>query len=117
MFRPAPGVRVFLAPGSTDLRKQIDGLAMVAEQQLARDPYSGHLFCFCNQRHKQVKILYWDRTGFCLWQKRLSREHFHWPKSEQEVLELSDRELSWLLEGMQLPLPGGHKTRHYTVLA
>ncbi len=44
MFRPAPGVRVFLAPGSTDLRKQIDGLAMVAEQQLARDPYSGHLF-------------------------------------------------------------------------
>ena len=60
---------VNLVLGSTDMRKSINGLSLIVADHLERDVFSGHLFVFCNQSKTIIKILYWDRNGFCLWQK------------------------------------------------
>jgi len=65
IYLPA-NLRVFLAPGSTDMRKAINSLSILVEDTLRLDPFSGHLFVFCNLRRTILKILYWDRNGFCL---------------------------------------------------
>ena len=108
------GMKVYLAVGSTDMRKAIDGLSLLVEAQLELDPFSGHLFVFCNRRRTIVKVLYWDRSGFCLWQKRLERDVFRWPETEEEVLEVGPRELGWLLEGLEIQQSGSHRSAHYT---
>ena len=87
------GLRVHLACGVTDMRKAIDTLVVLAAEQLHQDPLSGHLFGFCNRKRDTVKLLYWDRNGFCLWRKRLERDRFHWPDIESEVRLISTREL------------------------
>jgi len=92
--------RVYLATGATDLRKAIDGLVILVAERLALDPFSSHLFAFCNRSKSNVKILYWERNGFCLWQKRLERHRFAWPKTGANVLDLDSRQLSWLLDGL-----------------
>ena len=57
-------LRVFLAVGTTDMRKSINGLCLMVQMHLELDPFAGHLFAFCNRRRNMVKILYWDRTVF-----------------------------------------------------
>lgn len=112
-----PATRVWLAMGPTDMRKSIDGLALAVAGTLARDPLSGHLFAFCNRNRTIIKILYWDRNGFCLWQKRLERERFRWPQSRSQVLELGTRELTWLLDGLDpLALQGHQRLEYSTIL-
>ena len=72
MFIDWSAVRIFVRPGATDLRKQINGLAAMAQGEMAQDPFSGSLFVFCNKTRKNLKALYWDRSGFALWQNHLS---------------------------------------------
>lgn len=108
--------RVFLALGSTDMRKAINSLSLLVEGTLELDPFSGHLFVFCNRRRTLVKVLYWDRNGFCLWQKRLEKHRFRWPKAPQEVLEIGCRELGFLLEGLDLGAIYPHKALKYASL-
>ncbi|MBL0379459.1 MAG: IS66 family insertion sequence element accessory protein TnpB [Desulfofustis sp. PB-SRB1] len=62
---------VYVAVGATDLRKSINGLALLVEEQFELNLFGGSLFAFCNRRRDLVKILYWDGSGFCLWMKRL----------------------------------------------
>lgn len=100
------GLRVYLATGATDMRKSIDTLAIVVADRLALDPLSGHLFAFCNRRRDTLKILYWDRNGFCLWHKRLERETFRWPGSESEARQIDGRALRWLLDGLSMEQSG-----------
>lgn len=108
-----PGhLRVYLAAGITDMRKSIDTLAILVSERLDLDPLSGHLFGFCNRRRDTVKMLYWDRNGFCLWHKRLERDRFHWPDSESEARLISARELRWLLDGLSIE-QAAHKTLRY----
>lgn len=102
MFFPAHTVRAYIATGVTDMRKSINGLSILVTDQLELDPLSGHLFVFCNRKRDLLKILYWDRNGFCLWQKRLEKDRFQWPRSEREVLALHGHELTWLLDGLSL---------------
>ena len=71
MFPYLPGLRVYLAVGVTDMRKSINGLSILVQDQLDLDPLSGHLFVFCNRRRDMVKVLYWDRNGLVL-------RHFMW---------------------------------------
>ena len=67
MFYPSAPVQVYIAPGVTDMRKAINGLSLLVSDQMELDPFSGHLFAFCNRKRDMVKILYWDRNGFCLY--------------------------------------------------
>jgi transposase len=108
MFFPGLQDQVYIATGATDMRKSINGLSIMVAEQLRRNPLSGHLFCFCNRKRDIVKILYWDRNGFCLWHKRLEKDRFHWPENKADIIDMEGRELSWLLEGLDL----GHRTAH-----
>ena len=108
--------RVWLVLGPTDMRKAINGLSMIVADQLDLDAFSGQLFAFCNRGRNIVKILYWDRNGFCLWQKRLEKHLFTWPKSEGEVMELGSRELKWLLDGLDFLQAQGHPKLGYSTL-
>ena len=112
MFVSSPNVKVYLAPGSTDMRKAINGLSILVES-LELDPFSGHLFVFCNRRRRILKILYWDTNGFCLWQKRLEKQTFKWPKTKDEVLQIGQRELRWLLDGLKITQRGAHRQLYY----
>jgi transposase len=115
MFLPS-GTRIYLAVGSTDMRKAINGLSILVQDELALDPLSGHLFAFCNRKRNMVKILYWDRNGFCLWHKRLEKHHFTWPASRDQVLQLDARQLNWLLEGLDIVRLSGHENLLYETM-
>ena len=116
MFVNWDSVRVFVRPGATDLRKQINGLAALAQTDMGQDPLSGNLYLFSNQDRRLLKALYWDRNGFCLWQKRLERQRYLWPADRAEVLELDMRRLRWLLEGLELEKIRGHRELSYTTV-
>ena len=96
------------------MRKAIDGLSIMVADRLELDALSGAYFVFCNRGRTIVKLLYWDRNGFCLWQKRLERDRFRWPASEAEVMAIGGRELSWILEGLDLRQVQGHPSAHYS---
>ncbi len=108
LFSSMP-MQVYLSPGTTDMRKSINGLSMLVAGQFELDPFSGHLFCFCNRRRDIVKILLWERNGFCLWHKRLEKGRFQWPQSEQEVMSISGQSLSWLLAGLSIEQVEAHE--------
>ena len=108
MLSLLPGMKVYLAIGITDMRKAINGLSILVEGQMELDPFAGHLFGFCNRKRDIIKILYWDRSGFCLWQKRLEKERFRWPESEADVLTIENRELSWLIDGLSIAQSEAH---------
>ena len=110
------GLKVFLAPGFTDMRKSINGLSILVNG-LDLDPFSGSMFVFCNRRQTMLKILYWDRNGFCLWHKRLERHRFSWPASVDAVMEIEPRSLSWLLDGLSLQQPLAHSSLKYSLIA
>lgn len=95
-------VRVFIALGATDMRKSINGLSLLVEEQFELDLFSGSYFAFCNRKRDLVKILYWADNGFCIWLKRLEKDVFRWPESEHEVVEVSQTALGWLLQGLDL---------------
>ena len=112
MFRH--DIKVFLAPGPTDLRKSIDGLSILVENRMELDPFSDYLFAFCNRKRTTIKVLYWDRNGFCLWMKRLESETFKWPQSDVAYLSISNRELVWLLDGLHIHQIRAHRSLHFT---
>ena len=68
--------RIFVRPGATDMRNQINGLALIVEEQMGVSPFDPALFLFCNRRRRILKALYWDRTGFAMWQKKLEQDLF-----------------------------------------
>jgi len=117
MFFPGKSVQVYLATGVTDMRKSIDSLSILVADRLDLDPFSGYLFCFCNRKKDMVKILYWDRNGFCLWHKRLEKDRFRWPQSEREAMTTDGRQLSWLLEGLSLDQAKSHRQLSYATAA
>lgn len=94
--------KVYLALGPTDMRKAINGLSLLVEQNLELDLFGGDLFVFCNRRCDIIKILYWDDNGFCLWHKRLEKHRFKWPQNPEQVLTIDPEKLSWLLAGFDL---------------
>ena len=113
MFALTPTTRIYLAAGATDMRKGFAGLAALAGSVLEADPLSGHLFVFCNRRRDAIKVLYWDRNGFCLWHKRLEKHRFAWPERASEVMDITPRQLGWLLDGLTLTPSGAHQTLSY----
>jgi len=100
MFINWSEVKVFIKPGSTDMRKQINGLSILIEELLGEQIFSGSLFIFCNKPRDILKILYWNNNGFCLWLKRLEKDKFPWPKNEEDVFKITTEELKMLLSGI-----------------
>lgn len=111
-----PEIKVYLALGITDMRKAINGLSIIVEEQMELDPFSGHLFGFCNRKRDIVKVLYWSRNGFCLWQKRLEKDRFRWPESEKDVLGIESRELNWLIDGLSIAQHEAHDRLTYSTV-
>lgn len=106
MLLPA-GVKVLLALGYTDMRKGIDGLAMLVQEVLRQDSFSGHLFAFRGRNAHMIKILLWDGTGLCLFTKRLEHGRFIWPSVHTvgESVVLSSAQLAMLIEGIDWRRP------------
>lgn len=101
MLSFASSTRVFVCEQPTDMRKSFDGLAGCVEQIVGGDPLSGHLFVFFNRRRTMVKMLLWDRTGFCLLSKRLESGRFALA-GEQNCREMDMAQLVLILEGIEL---------------
>ena len=98
----SPAVKIFLCAQATDMRRSFDKLAEMTRSVLAQDPCSGHLFVFFNRPRDRVKILFWDRSGFCLYYKRLERGAFRLPKIDGGSAQLNAAELTLILEGIEL---------------
>ena len=102
---------VFLYRDVVDFRKSIDGLVAIVEGELKRDAYTGALFLFCNKAKDKLKLVYWDKTGFALWYKRLEKQKFKWPcKLDEMEFELTEQQLIWLLSGYDVL---GHQELSY----
>lgn len=93
-------VRIYVRPGYIDMRKQINSLSVYVEEDLKSNPLSGDLYIFCGKSRRLLKILYWDRNGFCMWQKRLEQDRFPWPLDKEDVKEITEEDLSMLLDGI-----------------
>lgn len=93
-------VSIFVRPGSTDMRKQANGLSFLVEELMEQDPGSGNLYLFCNREKKLLKCLWWDRNGFWLAQKRLEKGRFPWPNTDEEARVISTEQLMMLLSGI-----------------
>jgi transposase len=109
MLRPDAQTQVYLYVDPVDMRKSIDGLSVLVEQEMALSPMMEALFVFCNRGRDKIKILCWERNGFIVWYKRLEKQRFRWPKAG-ETLQLSGRELNWLLDGFDIFHNQAHKT-------
>ena len=103
MFNLKEIENVYLAVGSTDLRKSIDGLSLMVQTRFKLDIYQKSLFVFCNKASDKVKIIHFD-NGFWLYYRRLEKEKFKWPYNLQETINISFNELEWLLNGHELRL-------------
>lgn len=103
-------IGVYLAAGSTDMRKSIDGLAATVQESFGLNPFESSLFVFCNKSKNKVKILQWDENGFWLHYKRLEKGTFKWPKYfEENAQKVEMKELGWLLDGLDIKQAKAHK--------
>jgi len=105
MLTMPPSVRVYVAVEPTDLRKSFDGLSTAVTARFGQDPVCGHLFVFRNRRGDQIRILFWDRTGYCIVAKKLARGRFHLAREIAAgctQMEVDGAELGLMLEGIDL---------------
>lgn len=115
MMRPANTLSdIYLCQQPVDFRKGINGLVALVEGELGQDLFAERLFVFTNRRRDKVKILYWERTGFCLWLKRLEEARFKWPTFlGGQVATLTGQQLNWLLDGIDLHYVQPHQSLRY----
>lgn len=115
-MRPSGPVPVYLCRTPVDMRKSINGLSVLVQEQLQLDAFSSALFVFVGRRSEKIKILYWERCGFCLWYKRLEKHRFRWPRQwTAEALSITAEQLNALLDGYDLETP--HAQLHYARVA
>jgi len=100
---------IYVACGHTDMRKSIDGLVACVQQSFQLNPFSNSLFLFCGRRRDRIKALLWESDGFVLLYKRLEKGSFQWPKSEEDVRNITSQQLRWLMEGLSIDQPKAHK--------
>ncbi len=118
MMRPAGEIAVNLYRDIIDMRKSINGLSILVEESLGLDPFGPTLFVFCNRKRDKIKALYWERTGFVLWYKRLEKQRFPWPtRDSRGVVQMTGRELNWLLDGIDLFRLRPHEALSYRSVA
>ena len=114
MIRPSDReLEIYLCVEPVDFRRQINGLATLVQDELEMSPFSAQLFGFTNRRRNQCRLLYWERSGFVMWQKRLVKERFAWPRGDDTVVTLSTTQLNMLLDGYDIWRVHPHQTLHY----
>lgn len=106
-----PEINVWLYQGQIDMRKQINGLSILIASNMNKNPTNGELFVFFNKSSDKIKILYWDRNGFCLWYKRLEQGKFKIPNDKTTI---NYEQLRWLLDGLDLNDLQGHQKLGYS---
>ena len=104
--------KVYIACGCTDLRRGIDGLASIVQQQFRLDPFTNTLFLFCGRRRDRIKGLYWEGDGFLLLYKLLEGGSFQWPRSEAEARLLTPQQYRRLMDGLNVEQPKAHRPVH-----
>lgn len=103
--------KIYIVCGYTDMRKSIDGLCAVVEEQLKMDPVSNGLFLFCGRRRDRIKALFHEADGYVWIYKRLSVQGgYQWPRKQSEVRNLSWREFDWLMSGIDIDQPKALKS-------
>ncbi|MEQ1559539.1 MAG: IS66 family insertion sequence element accessory protein TnpB [Methyloglobulus sp.] len=106
---------VYICAKPVDFRKGMGSLAVLVEAQLKFDPFAEAVFVFSNRRLNAIKVLYWERNGFCLWQKRLEKDRFIWPKANNTgVVSLTIQQLEWLLAGFDINRMKPHQTLRFS---
>ena len=100
MLFPESQVRLWLYTQPADMRKSYNGLSTLVKQKLQEDPLSGQLFVFINRKRTQMKVLYFDRTGYCIWGKRLEQGRFHFNGKSGIKQQLSWTDLKLIVEGI-----------------
>lgn len=117
MLRPDNTVtEVYLCREPVDFRKGMHSLALLVEQVLTLNPFSEHLFVFCNRNRTAIKLLYWEGSGFVLWHKKLEQARFKWPRSGAAVVSLTGQQLNWLLDGYDLAQLRPHQNLSYNTV-
>lgn len=111
MFFPEQQVRVFLYGEPVDMRRSYDGLYAIARHAMRQDPLAGHLFAFINRRATQIKVLYFDRSGWCIWAKRLEQGRLLSDWNAVATQEIDITQLKLLLEGIEVKRRR-HRYRH-----
>ena len=110
-----PNILLYSVP--IDFRKRRKGLSVFVQTVLQEDPFSATLFLFCNRKRDCIRALYWDRTGFAMWEKELEEAKFSWPKKpEVSGLKISSEQVAWLLEGIDIWKLKSHKELKYSAL-
>lgn len=108
MWFSEPSVKIWLYTEPTDMRKSYTGLSALVRQKLKENPLSGHYFVFINRKKTQTKILYFDRSGYCIWSKRLEQGQFNTGNISQDKVVIDGTRLKMILEGIE-----AKKTRQY----
>lgn len=118
MLRPKHNTQVYLYSGVVDMRKSIDGLATLVEQELELSPMSEMLFVFCNRQRDKIKLLYWERNGFILWYKRLEKQRFTWLAArDQPSVNIDGHQLNLLLDGLDIFNNKPHESLFYSSIS
>ena len=105
------GIAIYLYRDPVDFRKSINGLSVIVNEAMGLSPFKSGVFVFCNRRRDKLKVLYWDRTGFALWYKRLEKDKFQWPrKVSDSTLILTHEQWDGLLRGLNFFDIKPHKT-------
>ncbi|MDP6191160.1 MAG: IS66 family insertion sequence element accessory protein TnpB, partial [Gammaproteobacteria bacterium] len=104
-LRPAYDIpAIYRYRDAVDFRKQAHGLAVLVEQELGHNPFSGTLYAFTNQQRNKIKCLFWEDNGFVLYDKALAEEKFKWPNASDELVQLTGEQMNWLLDGYDISL-------------
>ena len=102
MFDPAKAQKIYIAVGYSDLRRGIDGFASIIQNTFHMNPQTNALFIFCGRKSDRIKALYWDSDGYILLYKRLEGGRYQWPRTEEELKELTPQQFRWLMEGLSI---------------
>lgn len=115
MINLPAGTQIYLAQVPVDMRKAISGLSAYIADILQDNPSTGHVFIFYNKNRRILKALYWDKNGFMLWQKRLSKGRFKIPNNFQsDKIAIDENELGWLFAGLDFQLLSSRPELQFT---
>jgi len=102
MMEHKDDVKIHAFLGMTSMCWGTHELAREAQAETAGDPFNGDWYVFCGYMRRKIKILYWEKNGFCLWQKKLEQARFPWPIKERGIRQLTREELGLILRGINI---------------